>query len=86
VNHLESVAVIQKNGRVILGVIDEKQHVVELIASVKLVKKPSRRLFRCRRKETDVEEFVRFGINGSVQPVFVAMEANHLLIDCELIR
>jgi hypothetical protein len=37
VNHLELVAIVRKNGRIVFGVVDEKQHVVELIASVKLV-------------------------------------------------
>jgi len=84
--YLKSVAVFGQNWAKIVGVIDEKQHAIELIAPVKLGQKPPRRLFRRSRKQADMEDFVRFGIDSTVQPELLAVEADHLLVDRELIR
>ena len=53
---------------------------------MKLGQKPSRRLFRRRWKQPDVQDFARFGIHGTVQPVVVAVDADHFLVNRELIR
>jgi hypothetical protein len=47
-------------------------------------KKPSRRLFRRRWKQPEVQDFVRFRINGPVQPVVVAIDADHFLVNRKL--
>ena len=83
---LKSVAIFGQNWTKIISIIDEKQHVGELIPMMKLGQKPPCRLFRCRRKETDVEDFVCLGIDSTVQPKLLSVEANHFLVDCELIR
>ena len=69
-----------------IGVVDEKQHVVKLIPAVQLVEKPSRRLFRCGRKQTRMKDFVRLWIYSAVQPVILTVKADHLLVNRKLTR
>jgi len=84
--HLKSVPIFRQNWTKIIGIINEKQHIIKLIPVMKLGQKPPRRLFRCCRKEADVEYFVRFGIDSTVQPKLLSVEADHFLVDRELIR
>jgi hypothetical protein len=74
------------------GYIDEKQHVVELVASVQLLEKPSR-LFRRGRKEAYVRDFIsfpdhliRFWIDDSIQLAPSTINLNRCLIECGVIR
>jgi len=83
---LKSVAIFSQNRSKIISIVDEKYNVVKLISVMKLSQKPPCRLFRCRRKETDVQDFVRLGIDSAVQPKFLTVEADHLLVDRKLIR
>ena len=53
---------------------------------MQLGQKPSRRLFRRRRKQPELQDFVRFGIDGTVQSVVLAVDADHFLVNRELIR
>jgi hypothetical protein len=85
-NHLKSIPVFIEDIHQVISVIDEKFDIIELIASVKLGEKPSRRLFRCGWIEAHVENFVGIGINRAVQPELLAVEADHLLVNRELIR
>jgi hypothetical protein len=82
----KSVAIFSQHWSEIVGVIDEKNHVVELIATMKLGQKSPRCLFRCRRKQAHVNDFVGVGIDSAIQPKLLAVQANHLLVDRELIR
>ena len=66
-NHLESIAIFSEHWSKIVRIIDEKQHVVELIPAVQLVQKPPRRLFRRGRKQAHMKNFVRIGIDSTVQ-------------------
>ena len=84
--YLKVVAVFGQHWSEVIGIIDEKLDVVELISAVELGQKPPRRLFRRRRKGADVQDFVRLRIDSAVQPEFVAMQADHLFVDRELIR
>jgi hypothetical protein len=45
-NHLKSIAIFGKNWAEIIGVVNEKFDIIELVASVKFDEKPPRRLFR----------------------------------------
>ncbi len=71
---LKSVAIFSQNWTKVISIVDEKQHLVELILVMKLGQKPPRRLFRCRRKEAEMENFVRLRIDSAVQPKFLSME------------
>ncbi|VTT86201.1 hypothetical protein DM2_2239 [Halorubrum sp. DM2] len=84
-NHPKSIAIFSKNWAEIIGVIDEKFDTIELITLVKLGEKPSRCLFICGRIEAHVKDFVRLWINRAVQPELLAVEADHLFVDRELI-
>ena len=85
-NHPKSIAIFSKNWAKIIGVIDEKFDIIELVASVKFGEKPSRRLFRCGRIEAYMEDFVGMWINRTVQPELLSVEAEHLFANRELIR
>jgi hypothetical protein len=50
-NHLKLIAIFGKNWAKIIGIINEEFDIIELVASVKLGEKPSRRLFCCGRIE-----------------------------------
>jgi len=83
----KSVAILIKDIHQVIGVINEEFNVIKLISLIEFDEKPSRRLFcRRRRKQPEMQDFVRFGINGAIQPVVVAIDANHLLINHKLIR
>ena len=58
----------------------------ELVSLTQIGEKPSCRLFRCRWQESEMQDLVRFRIDGIVQPVVVAVDADHILVDRELIR
>ena len=64
---LKSVAIFGQNWTKIISIVDEKHHVGELIPAMKLGQKPTCRLFCCRRKEANMQYFVRFGIDSAVQ-------------------
>jgi hypothetical protein len=58
---LKSVAVFGRNQAEIASIIDKKLDAVELVASMEIDQKPSRRPFRCRRKQAHMQDFVRLG-------------------------
>ena len=70
----------------VISVVDEKFDIIEPIASIKFGQKPSRCLFRGRRKQPEMQDFIRFRTDSAVQPVIVAIDANHFLVDCKLIH
>ena len=83
---LKSVAIFGQNRTKIISIVNEKHHVIKLISVMKLEQKPSRCLFRCCRKEAGMQDFIRFRIDSAVQPKLLSVEADHLLVDRELIR
>ena len=83
---VKSIAIFGQDWSKVIRVINKKHDVIELIATMKVGKKPPRRLFVRRRKQTDVKDFVRVRIDRAVQPELFAVQADHLLVDCELIR
>lgn len=64
--YVKSVPVFGKDWSEVARVIDEKLDAVELILSVDLGQKLSRRLFYRRRKRTHVQDFARLGIDRTV--------------------
>jgi hypothetical protein len=83
---LKSVAIFSQNWAKVIGIIKTRQYVIKLIPMVKLGQKPPCRLFRCRRKEADARDFVRLGIDSTVQSKLLSMEPDHFLVDRKLIR
>ena len=53
---------------------------------MELGEKPPRRLFRRRWEQPELQDFVRFGTDGTVQLVVIAVDADHFLVNRELIR
>ena len=84
--YMKSVPVFGKDWSEVARIIDEKLGAIELIPSVDLGQKPSRRLFRHRRKRTHVRDLVRLGIDRTVQPKVLSVQADHFLVNRELIR
>jgi len=70
---LKSVPIFRQNWSKIISIVDEKYNVVKLIPAMKLGQKPPCRLFRSCRKEADVQDFVRLGIDSAVQPKLLSV-------------
>jgi hypothetical protein len=84
-NDLKLIAVFSKSRSKIVCVINEEFHVIQFIPPPELGQKPSRCLFNCGRIETYVEDLIRIRINRTVQLELLAMEADHLFANQELI-
>jgi len=85
-NRPKSVAIHIKNIHQVIGIIDEEFDGIKSISSMEPGEKPPRRLFRHRWEQPELQDFARFGIDGAVQPVVVAVDADHFLLNRELIR
>ena len=85
-NHLESIAIFVKDSYQVVGIINEKFDIIELVLAVQLGEKPSRYPFRCRRKQPELQYFVCLRTDSTAQPVVVVIDADHFLVDRELIR
>ena len=64
-NHSKLIAIISQHWAEIIGIVNEKLDIINLVASVKLGQKSSRRLVRCGRIEAYMENFVSIGIQRS---------------------
>jgi hypothetical protein len=67
-------------------VVNEKQCVID---SVFLPEFSEEYFGKCRRgcgKQPDVKQFVCLGVGGGVQPVLLVVDANHGLVNRNLIR
>jgi len=85
-NHPKSVVILIKNIHQVIGIIDEEFDGIKSISSMELSEKPPRRLFRHHWEQPELQDFARFGIDGAVQPAVVAVNADHFLVNRELIR
>jgi len=65
----------------VIGIIDKEFDGVKSILSMEFGEKPPRHLFRHCWEQPELQDFVRFGIDGAVQPVVVAVNVNHFLVD-----
>jgi hypothetical protein len=68
------------------GAIDEEGRVVDEMFLAEFSKEHLGQRQCSRRKQPDVEQTVRGGIDGSVQPVSLVVELDHGLIDRDVIR
>jgi hypothetical protein len=66
--------------------IDEKRHIRDLLFLAEFAKKQHGELRRSCLKQPDVEELICVGIDRGVQPVTLAIDANHRLVNRNLIR
>jgi hypothetical protein len=82
----ESVAVVSEDASEIRRVIDEKPHFSRVTRVVKLLEKPPRRHIGSRWMEAERNDLVRFRIDSAAQPELFAVQADHRLVDRELIR
>jgi hypothetical protein len=85
-NHLKSEAEIGENDAEIVRSVDEKRAVRDRTFLNEFPEKLPRRPLGSARVAPDVEEFVRFWIDGGVQPVTLVVELNHRLVDRDVIR
>ncbi len=66
--------------------IDEKHGVVDIVFLGEFREKDRGNTLVPRRKQPNVEKFVRFGIDSSVQPVAPIVEVDHGFVECDVIR
>jgi len=65
--------------------IDEDRGVVEVLFVAEFVRKQHSEKRSSRRKQPYIENFVRFGINGSVQPAAFVVDLDHCLVNHNLL-
>jgi hypothetical protein len=70
----------------IVRLIDEKRHIRDLLFLAEFAKKQESELRCSGPKEPKVKELVCVGIDRGVQPVILAIDTNHRLVDRVLIR
>jgi hypothetical protein len=80
------VAVFVEDFDEVIGAVDVDRHIAKPALLLEIVEKPPcRYVVRCR-KEAQRDDLVGVGIDGAVQPELLTVEADHLLVDRELIR
>jgi hypothetical protein len=67
-------------------IINEKRGLFDLLFVAEFKQKQQDELRSSDLKWSNMSEFVRFGIDSSVQPVLFVVDPNHCLIQCDLIR
>ena len=67
-------------------IVDEKRYVRDLLFLAEFTKKQHSELRRSRLKQPNVKELIRVGIDRRKQPVTLAVDANHRLVNRDLIR
>jgi hypothetical protein len=86
VNHLKSEAESIQRSSEVVGVIDENRRVIKLLFIAEFTQKQHGELYRSGLKQPNMEELVRLGIDGGVQPVPFVVDLNYRLIYCDVIR
>ncbi|GAA0307665.1 hypothetical protein GCM10009066_21650 [Halarchaeum salinum] len=69
-----------------LGVINEKHGVFDVVFLTKLSQKLLCECCRSCRKQPQMQKFVRFWIDGSVQPELLTVDPDHCLVERDVIR
>jgi hypothetical protein len=69
-----------------VGIIDQNRRLGDRHALLQFAEKQYGKLCCSGRKEPNVEEFVRLGIDGSVQPATFVTQLDHRLVDRDVIR
>jgi hypothetical protein len=84
--HAKSEVESLQRVREMVRVIDEKRHIRDLLFLAEFTKEQHGELRRSRLKQPYMEELVCTGIGRGVQPVTLAVDANHGLVSRNLIR
>ena len=66
--------------------IDETHSIVEVMFLTKFLQKPFRQCGRSRRIQPRMQNFVRFWLDSSVQPIAMVVKLNHRLVKRDVIR
>jgi len=69
-----------------VSIIDQSRCLDDRHALLQFVEKQHGKLHRSGRKEPDVEEFIRLGIDGIVQPTAFIIQPDHHLVDRNVTR
>ena len=69
-----------------MGIIDQNRCLGDRHVLLQFAEKQHGKLRRSGRKKPNVEEFVRLGIDGGVQPATFVIHLDHSLIDRDVIR
>jgi hypothetical protein len=72
--------------RKVCRTVDENCRVLDLLLLAEFTQKQHGELRRTRLKQPCVQDFVRRGIDGCVQPVTFIVDLNHGLVDRNVIR
>jgi hypothetical protein len=80
------VAVLVEDFEEIVGAVNEDRDVLQPAVLVEFVEKPLRCDAIHRRREAKRDDLVRVRVDGTVQPALLSVEADHLLVNRELIR
>jgi hypothetical protein len=72
--------------RKVCRAIDENCRVLDLLFLAKFAQEQHGELCRPRLKQPCVQDFVRRGIDCSVQPVTLVVDLNHGFVHCDVIR
>ncbi len=68
------------------GVVNEKHGVVDVVFLAEFTEEHLGESVRSRRFKLRMEQFVRIGIDGGVQPVLPVVDPDHGFVDCNVIR
>ena len=66
--------------------IDEKHGIINVVFLAEIGEKRASNHVRSRRFKRCMEQFVRFGIDSSVQPVLLVIESDHGFVNRNVIR
>ena len=84
--HLKSESEPRQRSFEMVRIIDQNRCLGDRHVLLQFAEKHYGKLRRSSRKEPNVEEFIRLGIDGTVQSAVVAVNADHFLVNRELIR
>lgn len=85
-NYLESESESIQYSREVVGVVDEKDRLLDLLFVAEFTQEQPGEMHLSRLKWREMEELVRLGINRGVQSVAFIVALNHRLIECDAIR
>ena len=69
-----------------LGTIDEKHGIFDVMSLLEFAEEHLGERGRCGRKQPDVKQLIRLGTGSGVQPILLIVDANHGLVEIDMIR
>jgi len=84
ISAIEAVSI--KGGLEPLSVVNEKHGGFNIVFLPQFAKENFSESGRIRRKEPDMKEFICFGIDSGVQPIFLTIDSNHSFVERDVIR